>query len=235
VVTYPYPGDSKKGLGVEDGSADVTTGGEETAGELTRGQKMDRGLRWFGDFFFYPILWFFSKLHISPNMLTLFGVALAFASGYYLSVENVPVAAVFFVLSGVLDLVDGYVAKKMDMVSRFGSFLDSFSDRISDAAIFLGLAVYYMKRAEGLYVGLALAILVTSFLISYVRSRAEGLGISGKAGLMARAPRFLTIGFGLFFNGLSPWILRVVMWVVAALLLQTLVDRLLEVWRALEE
>jgi CDP-diacylglycerol--glycerol-3-phosphate 3-phosphatidyltransferase len=198
------------------------------------GHRMDEGLRWFGDFFFYPFLWFFGKLGISPNVLTVAGMALAMAAGYFLAVKRVPVAAVFFVLSGVFDIVDGYVAKKLGKVTVFGSFLDSFTDRISDAAIYVGLMVYYLRLQEGIYVGLAIVILVASFLISYLRARAEALGLQCKAGLMARAPRFLAVGFGLFFNGLSPWFLKVVMWIVAALLIETLAERFIFVWRELE-
>lgn len=200
-----------------------------------RGQKMDEGLRWFGDFFFKPILLFFEKLGLSPNLLTILGIASALGSGYFLAVEKVPLAAVLFAISGVLDLVDGYVAKKLDKVTVFGSFLDSFSDRLADAAIYIGLTVYYLKRAEGIYAGLALVLLVASFLISYIRARSESLGIQCKAGLMARAPRFLALGVGLFFNSLSPWVLKIVMWVVGALLVETLVERFIYVWRQIEK
>lgn len=211
----------------------VKTNGEQ--GERPHsGQRMDAGLRWFGDFFFRPFLWFFTKLHISPNMLTCLGIALAIGAGYFLSVEKVPLAAVLFAFSGILDLVDGYVAKKMDRVTVFGSFLDSFSDRISDAAIYLGLMVYFMKRSEGVYAGLSLVILVVSFLISYVRAKAEALGVQCKAGLMARAPRFLALGMGLFFNGLSPWVLKVVVWIVALLLVETLIERFIFVWKEID-
>jgi CDP-diacylglycerol---glycerol-3-phosphate 3-phosphatidyltransferase len=221
------------------GGAPVVNGAEAPeagdAEELTRGQRREEGLRWFGDFFFRPFLWVFSRSKLSPNFITILGMGCAVVCGYFLAVGNVPLAAVFFALSGVLDLVDGYVAKKLDKVTVFGSFLDSFSDRISDAAIYTGIAVYYLRRGEGVYVGLALILLVVSFLISYTRSKAEALGVTCKAGLMSRAPRFLAVGIGLFFNGLSPWVLKVVLWVVMALMVETLVARLFEVWRALDQ
>lgn len=204
---------------------------QDVEDESTRGQRREEGLRWFGDFYFRPFLWAFSKSHLSPNVITILGMVCAVVCGYFLAVGNVPLAAVFFALSGVLDLVDGYVAKKLDKVTVFGSFLDSFSDRISDAAIYIGIAVLYLRRGEGVYVGLALVLLVVSFLISYVRAKAESIGVVCKAGLMSRAPRFLTLGIGLFFNGLSPWVLRIVLWVVTAASLETLVSRIFEVWR----
>jgi CDP-diacylglycerol--glycerol-3-phosphate 3-phosphatidyltransferase len=203
--------------------------------EPGRGEKMDEGMRWFGDFFFKPILWPFSKLSISPNLITLAGIGFALAAGYYLAVQNVGLAAVMFVISGVLDLVDGYVAKRLDRMTAVGAFLDSFSDRISDAAIYIGLMVYFMKQVEGIYAGLALVCFVLSFLISYLRAKAESLGISGKGGLMARPQRFLLLGAGLFFNALSPWVLRTVLWLLAVLLLETLAERFVRVWRALAE
>jgi phosphatidylinositol phosphate synthase len=201
----------------------------------SRGQKMEEGLRWFSDFFFRPVTWLFGNLGLSPNLITMFGLAVAIASGYFLAVGSVPLAAGLFTFAGVLDIVDGYIAKKLDRITVFGSFLDSFSDRLSDAAIFLGLMVYYLELGEGVYVGLALVVLVTSFLISYVRARAESLDVHCKAGLMARAPRTILLLIGLFFNGLSPWVLRVVLWILAVLLVETLVERLIEVWKALKE
>ncbi|MBU1671179.1 MAG: CDP-alcohol phosphatidyltransferase family protein [Actinobacteria bacterium] len=201
---------------------------------LTRGQRREEGLRWFADFIFQPFLWVFVHAHISPNLITILGMALAIVSGYLLATGYVPLAAVFFTLSGILDLVDGYVAKKMDMVSVFGSFLDSVSDRVSDAAIYTGLMVYYLKRAEGMYVGVALAVFLVSFLISYVRARAEALDVTCRAGLMSRPVRMLLLAAGLFFNGLSPWVLKVTLWILLVMLAETLVSRLVEVWRAME-
>jgi len=215
----------------EEGGSDTEDG---TPDAPDRGHRMDEGLRWFSEFVFRPFLWFFGKLRISPNFITILATAVAILSGYCLAMGRVPLAAVLFTLSGVLDIVDGYVAKKLDKVTVFGSFLDSFSDRIADAAIYLGLMVYFMKLQEGIYAGLALVILVASFLISYLRARAEALGLECKSGLMARAPRFLALGVGLFFNGLSPWILKIVMWVLAVLLVETLVERFIFVWRNLE-
>ena len=223
------------GTDADPGAGTAPDAGAEAAVEATRGQRREEGMRWFGDFYFRPFLWAFEKSHLSPNVITILGMGCGVVCGYFLAVGNVPLAAVFFALSGVLDLVDGYVAKKLGKVTVFGSFLDSFSDRIADAAIYIGIAVYYLRLGEGVYVGLALVLLVVSFLISYTRAKAEGIGVTCKAGLMARAPRFLTLGIGLFFNGLSPWVLRSVLWLVTALTLETLVARIFEVWRGLQE
>ena len=140
-------GDPGAGVEVPPGEAK-----EPDEDESTRGQRREEGLRWFGDFYFRPFLWAFGKSGISPNVITILVMGCGDVCGYFQAVGNVPLAAVFFALSGVLDLVDGYVAKKLDKVTVFGSFLDSFSDRISDAAIYLGIAVLYLRRGEGVYV-----------------------------------------------------------------------------------
>ncbi|MDD5448184.1 MAG: CDP-alcohol phosphatidyltransferase family protein [Actinomycetota bacterium] len=202
--------------------------------ETERGERIDEALRWFADFAFSPIIWIFSKLRMSPNMVTLMGVAIAMLSAFLISIEKIPLAAVFFALSGILDLIDGFMAKKLGKVTPFGSFLDSFSDRLSDCVIFIGLFIYYVRLADGIFAGVALCLLVLSFLTSYSRSKAEALGVKGKAGLMARGPRLLLLGAALFFNGFSPWVLKGTMALLAALTLETLVERIFSVWRALE-
>jgi len=199
-----------------------------------RGEKMEEGLRWFSNYFFKPFLYPFEVLGLSPNIITCVGIAFALASGYFIAVGSIPLGASFFAISGVLDIVDGYVAKKLNLVSAFGSFLDSFSDRISDAAVYTGLILYFMKRSDGLLIGFTFMLLVNSFLISYVRAKAESLDIECKAGLMARASRFLLLGAGLFFNGISPWILKVSIWVLTLLVVETIVERIYVVWRQLK-
>ncbi len=203
--------------------------------ELTRGQEREKGLRRFGEWFFHPVLWAFSSSGISPNMITVLSMCFAMACGYFIATGHVLLGAALFVISGVLDIADGYVAKKLDRVSVFGSFLDSLLDRISDSAVYLGVAAFYLRCDEGVYVGLVLVMLVVSFLISYTRSRAETLGVTCRAGLMARAPRFIALSVGFFFNGLSPWVLRSVLWIVVALMVETFIARFVEVWKKIDK
>lgn len=203
--------------------------------QISAGEKIDLRLRWFADFYLRPFYWLFGKLGVSPNWITFLGLSFALLCGYLLAVGKVPYAAAAFAVSGILDLLDGYVAKKFNKVTPLGSFLDSVSDRIADAAIFLGLMLYYLDRGEGLYAGLAVSILVMSFLISYVRAKAETLGVRCRAGLMSRAPRFLVLLVALFLNGLSDWILRVDLWILSVLILETLAERIVETWKALDK
>ncbi len=195
---------------------------------------VEEGLRWFSDFFFWPFLWFFAKLRLPPDLATGLGVVCALASGYFLATERVWLAAVLFTSSGILDIVDGYLAKKFGKVTVFGSFLDSTADRISEGAIYVGLMVYFMRQGSGLYVGLSLAMLLASYFISYMRARAAGLGVEASVGLMARPMRFIALAAGLFFNGLSPWVLRGAMWLISIFLTETLFRRFIYIWKELE-
>lgn len=216
---------------VEDRAGSGAPPGPKKSGEMR-----DEGLRWFSRYIFRVFTWPFEKSGMSPNSVTVLGMAVAVASGYFIAVGNVPLGAVLFALSGILDIVDGEVAKRHGRVTNHGAFLDSFCDRVSDAAIYLGIAVLYMRRGEGVFAGLALVVLITALLFSYTRAKAESMMPDPmKEGFMARAPRYLLVGFGLFFNGLSPWVLRSVLIVAAPLMAWSVVSRLREAWKRIEE
>lgn len=203
--------------------------------QISTGEKIDLRLRWFGNFYLRPFYWIFGKLGISPNWITLFGLSLAMLAGYLLAIGKIPWATAAFALSGIFDLLDGYVAKMFDKVSPLGSFLDSVVDRIADAAVYLGLALYFISQGEGIYAGVSVSIMVISFMISYVRAKAETLGVRCRSGLMSRAPRYIALIIALFMNGLSPWVLKIGICVIGALMLETLVERIIETWRALDK
>jgi CDP-diacylglycerol--glycerol-3-phosphate 3-phosphatidyltransferase len=121
--------------------------------------------------------------------------------------------------------LDGLLARTLGKQSRFGAFLDSTIDRISDAVLLLGLAAHYIGKGEFLYVSLLLLSLVATVMISYVRARAESLGFSCKGGLMTRMERIVFIGL---FSALGLHILLV--WALAVLTVFTVVQRIVCVY-----
>lgn len=203
--------------------------------EVSTGEKIDLRLRWFGNFYLRPFYWVFGKLGISPNWITLLGLTMAILCGYLLAMGKIPWAAAAYSLSGIFDLLDGYVAKMFDKASPLGSFLDSIADRVSDAAVYLGLSLYFIGLGEGVYAGLSISIMICSFLISYVRAKAETLEVRCRAGLMSRAPRYIALLIALFMNSLSPWVLKIGIWIIAVLILETLVERIVETWKGLDK
>jgi CDP-diacylglycerol--glycerol-3-phosphate 3-phosphatidyltransferase len=134
------------------------------------------------------------------------GSAVLFGLGY------VRVAGVVMLLGGLFDALDGAVARESNRMSAFGAFLDSTLDRLSEAAIFVGIVFFYAAAARPYEALLAGAAMTFSLLTSYARARAEGLGIGCKVGLLERAGRvvilsvfsmvgLLTFGLGLVAAG----------------------------------
>jgi CDP-diacylglycerol--glycerol-3-phosphate 3-phosphatidyltransferase/CDP-diacylglycerol--inositol 3-phosphatidyltransferase len=135
------------------------------------------------------------KLGVSPNTVTLVGTlgvcagaVVCFPQGWLLA--GVLVISVF-VFS---DMLDGYMARTSGLISPFGAFLDSTLDRICDAAIFGGLAMYYVGPGDSQWrAALAIYCLTMGAVTSYARARAESLGMQAKVGIAERADRLVAI------------------------------------------
>jgi CDP-diacylglycerol--glycerol-3-phosphate 3-phosphatidyltransferase len=122
-------------------------------------------------------------------------------------------------------------------VSRFGAFLDSNMDRLSDAAIFSGVILYYAgpDHSDRLLAGLALFCLVAGVLVSYARARAEGLGLDATIGIAERGERLIVSLVAIGLAGLGvPYVLAAGLWLLSAASLITVVQRYVHVRRQLE-
>ena len=135
------------------------------------------------------------RLGVSPNTVTFVGTlgvvvgALVFFPTGHLLVGVIVITV--FVFS---DMIDGYMARSTGRVSPFGAFLDSTLDRIGDAAIFGGLAMYYVGPGDNDWVAaLAIYCLSMGSVTSYARARAESLGMQAKVGIAERADRLVAI------------------------------------------
>ncbi|WP_068928909.1 phosphatidylinositol phosphate synthase [Planobispora rosea] len=135
----------------------------------------------------------------------------------------------FFVLA---DLLDGVMARMTGPGSTWGAFLDSALDRVGDAAIFSGLVLWFIVSEERVLAGVALFCLVAGAMVSYVKARAEGLGLTCDVGLAERPERLVV---GLVAAGLSglgvPYILPAGLWLLAVASTVTVGQRLLHVYR----
>ena len=140
-----------------------------------------------------PIARFLVALKVRPNWMTVGGFVFALISAGYFVHGSVRIAGVFLFLAGLSDIVDGMMARLTSSVKKFGAFLDSSLDRYSEGAVFFGLGVHYAKSGSELGVALVLIALVGSFLISYVRARAEGLGETCTVGFMERPERLVVL------------------------------------------
>jgi CDP-diacylglycerol--glycerol-3-phosphate 3-phosphatidyltransferase len=176
------------------------------------------------------------RVGITANAVTVLGVLITLAGSALLVLER-PFAALLVLLAGALsDTLDGQLAKVAGGGTRFGAFLDSTLDRVSDAALFCGAAALGAARGDAVLFWAALAGLVASFLVSYVRAKAESMGATASVGLMPREARLtiLLIGVGLW-GVLGFYILFVAAVAgVTVLSVITLLQRIAHVARALK-
>jgi len=167
------------------------------------------------------------RVRFSADALTATGLVFACATAWSIGDGQHFWAIVLLTLTGFLDLLDGAVAKASHRASQRGSFFDSVADRVADAVLMGGVAYFLTARHHGQLVLLPFAILTTTFLISYQRSKAESLGLAAKGGLMERAERLILLGVGLVATAaLIP-----VLWIMLALTAMTAAGRFWRVWQ----
>ena len=148
-----------------------------------------------------PIVVILSKSGITPNALTLIGLALNIGAAYVIATGHFIIGGVLVLVSGLFDLLDGALARFTKQTAKFGAILDSTVDRISEAVILCGLLIWYLpQEGASLTIILIFAVLIGSFLVSYIRARAEGLGWQCQVGLFTRAERVIVLAIGLLIN-----------------------------------
>ncbi len=184
---------------------------------------------------FKPISHLLMKLGVSPDTVTVVGTAgvVGGALGFFPRGELLigVLVTTAFVFS---DLVDGYMARTLGTSSRWGAFLDSTLDRIGDAAVFSGLAIWFFRGGDDeLLAYVALWTLVMGSVTSYARAKAESLGMQAKGGIAERSDRLVAI---LVMTGLSdifnlPILLTITLWALAAASTITVVQRMVGVRR----
>jgi len=164
--------------------------------------------------------------HISANALTVLGLAGTIVAAVFVARGDFGIGAAFFVPSAFLDLFDGLVARKMGTASTWGALIDSLSDRIGEGALLIAFA-YRFRDVEPRVSIVAMSALVFSYLVSYVKARAESLGFRCEGGLAERAERAILFGAALLIVGAA----EVAMWTLAVLAAWTAAQRLLYVRR----
>jgi CDP-diacylglycerol--glycerol-3-phosphate 3-phosphatidyltransferase len=182
-----------------------------------------------------PVARILAKLGLSPNIVTGLGLVLAGGGAYLLSAGFLWAGGIVLLASGLFDLFDGALARLTDRVTRFGALLDSVADRVSEAAFLLGLLIYFIERPSDVGLVLVYLALVGSLMVSYLRARAEGLGIECNVGVMTRPERVVTLGIGLILGHwwLTP--LLAALGLIAGLTLLTSAQRLIHSGRSLKE
>jgi CDP-diacylglycerol--glycerol-3-phosphate 3-phosphatidyltransferase len=197
-----------------------------------------------------PVVGLLARSGASPDQVTVLGTLLSVAAGLAFFEGRFRLAAALLILSGLCDILDGQLARQRGFRSRFGAFFDSTLDRLAEAAVLAGIMGFYLRNLVALVfrssealaqiaVGLdpvtwavmaftALLALVASFMVSYTRARAEGLGLECKVGWFER-PERLTL---LIIAGLVKvfWAMSAALLLLAVLSFWTATQRVRHVW-----
>lgn len=165
-----------------------------------------------------PVVDFLIARGVSPNAITTFGTVTTIIGGGFYARGHIMLAGWIVGLSAFCDLLDGSVARRSGKTSVFGAFYDSTLDRVADGAVLGGLALFFARNGvhheipdymSTPMVSVILLGIIGSFLTSYTRARAEGLGIDAQVGMLQRPERIFLLSapqafFGLAFGG---WVL----------------------------
>jgi CDP-diacylglycerol---glycerol-3-phosphate 3-phosphatidyltransferase len=170
-------------------------------------------------------------LGVGANAVTVTGVLLAAATGALIGLGYFIAAVALIIVGGLMDTLDGHLAKVAGTASARGAFFDSVSDRVGDSLIFIGVAWYFVRTHDANAALLPIGILALANLVSYERSKAESLGYKAQGGLMERAERLILLGVTLFVAYFVPAALVPLLALLAVLTAGTAIGRFVRVWR----
>jgi len=180
------------------------------------------------DPYLYTVLKIFFGEHGNPNFFTLMGFFATLAASVLILKGFWFLSGLAIILSGLFDLFDGVVARKLGRVTALGGFLDSVLDRYSDILLLLAILIHYLKKEDPGLVILTSFVSMGTVLIPYVRAKAESLQVPCTLGLMERAERIILLSIGTLFQWMEP-----VLWILAILTHFTVLQRIYYVWKKL--
>lgn len=180
-------------------------------------------------YFFDPMSRLAHRLHqmgVTPNAVSLAGFALTILSTVMLGMGILLWGGLVLWAASMFDMLDGALARYANQASKFGAFLDSTLDRYSESITFLGLAFYYSYQpGSQIELFLIFLTLIGSWMVSYTRARAEGLGIECKGGFLQRPERLTILIAGLILGFVQP-----ALWILAVFTNVTAIQRIYEVY-----
>jgi len=187
-----------------------------------------------------PVASLFVRLRVSPNALTTLGTLCSIAGGIAFAFGRIHLGGWIIGLCAIFDVLDGVVARRTGQSTVFGAFYDSTLDRVADGAVLGGILYFFATdpaHKNAAFVVLSLLGIIGTFLTSYTRARADGLGIDAKVGVMQRPERVVLLSvpqafFGLALNG---FVLMAVVCILTVTAWVTAVQRILFVRRATGE
>jgi len=177
-----------------------------------------------------PIGAFFNRLGIYPNTMTLLGLAGNIVGSVLIALGYMTVGGIIVLVMGLVDTLDGTMARLRGMSTEFGAFVDSVTDRYSELFIFGGLLYYYLHKGDWLSVLAIYMAASGAVLVSYVRARAASVGMDTKVGFLSRFERYLVLAPTIILH-----IPMVGVWIIAIFANITALQRILDVRRQAHE
>lgn len=180
---------------------------------------------------------------VNPNILTVIGVTINVGCGVSFGFGEFFWAGIVLIVANLFDMLDGNVARLSGRVTRFGGFLDSSLDRLSDMVSFLGIVIFYASNTPEhslLNVSLAGIGMMFSVMVSYTSARSEGFGVKANVGFLQRPERIVLLVIGAlstvpgsnsFFANRMPQVL----WVLAIGSFWTFIHRMFYIWKELRK
>ena len=175
---------------------------------------------------FESIAVFLHRLHLTPNVITMLGLLLSIGTAFLIVTDRILAAGLLYIVAAGSDAIDGTLARLTDTRSKFGAFWDSTLDRLGESIVVAAIGYRAALQGDTAGVVVAFAALTASYLVSYTRARAEGLGLQCNVGIGTRVERFLILVVALLIGypvyGLA---------LIAVLATITVIQRIYSVWR----
>jgi CDP-diacylglycerol--glycerol-3-phosphate 3-phosphatidyltransferase len=173
-----------------------------------------------------PVIALLNFLKITPNLLTVTGFFINLIASYCIYRRNFIAGAIIILIAGLFDMLDGTLARKMNMKTKFGGFLDSTVDRLSEGILYLGILFFYISTSNKNGIILSYSAMFFSFLISYTRARASGLKIDCETGIFTRPERIIVLILGLLIDQLM-----ITLIIINILSIITVIQRVIKVYK----
>ncbi len=172
------------------------------------------------------------KIGLTPDAITWIGTIGVSAAAFVFYTRGSFLIGSLVILAFIFsDMLDGTMARLSGRSGNWGAFLDSTLDRVADGSIFLSLVIYYARTEQWWVVGAASVCLIGGMIVSYAKARAEGLGMTCNVGIAERTERLILVLLPTFIAGFGvPYIQPVALWVLAALTVFTVFQRMSHVY-----
>ena len=186
-----------------------------------------------GRYFTEPAVTVLEKTHITPNAVTCIGLLITIIAAVLVALSHAFAAGWVVLFGGLFDMLDGALARRTNNVTKFGGVLDSTLDRLSEASVLIGIAVFYVNQHSAWGVAVVGLTMISSQLVSYIRAKAEALKINCETGIFTRPERVIILAIGLLLSRFTN-VLLIALIIITVLSFVTAGQRLFFVWKKIK-